>query len=80
MRVDVRVSKRFTLANGFSFEALVEVFNLFNRTNFTEINDVFGPGAFPSEPLRDASGRITYGLFEKAQAPRQLQLGGKLNF
>ena len=80
MRVDVRVSKRFTFASGVSFEALVEVFNLFNRTNFVEINNVFGPGAFPSQPLRDRSGRITYGLFEKAQPPRQLQVGGKFTF
>ena len=53
---------------------MFEVFNLFNRTNFTEINNVFGTGAYPTEPLS------TFGLFTVAQPPRQIQLAAKINF
>jgi hypothetical protein len=59
---------------------MVDIFNLFNRTTFTEINNVFGPGPFPQEPARDSLGRVTYGRGEKAAAPRQVQLGVRLNF
>jgi carboxypeptidase family protein/TonB-dependent receptor-like protein len=79
-QVDVRVSRRFALGSSVSVDVLFDAFNLFNRTNYLEINNVFGPGAFPGSPLRDNSGRVTYGRFEKAQAPRQLQLGARLRF
>jgi len=51
-----------------------------NQTNFTDVNNTFGPGAFPQAPMHDAAGRVTYGLFEKAAPPRQFQLGARLNF
>jgi hypothetical protein len=79
-QVDVRVSRRFALRGPVSVDVLFDAFNLFNRTNYLEINTVFGPGPFPGSPLRNSSGRVTYGRFEKAQAPRQLQLGARLRF
>lgn len=72
--VDVRVSRRFRLGPTRSLDALVEAFNLFNRTSFVEINNVFGPGRYPEEPLPG------FGLFEKAGPPRQFQLAVRLNF
>jgi hypothetical protein len=78
--VDARLSKRFTLPRGLAIEAIVEAFNLFDRTNYTEVNNIFGPGPFPDSPARDAQGRVTYGLFNKAQPPRQVQLAAKLSF
>jgi hypothetical protein len=74
------VTKRFALSGAASLDVMLDMFNLFNHTNFTEVNNVFGTGAFPVAPLRDAAGRVTYGLFEKAASPRQFQLGARLNF
>jgi hypothetical protein len=59
---------------------LAGAFNLFNRSNFSEVNAIFGRGAFPNEPQRDALGRVTYGLFERALPPRQVQLAIRVNF
>lgn len=78
--VDVRLSKRFKVGGTATVEGLVEIFNLFNRTNFSEVNNVFGPGAFPGAPVEDASGRSTYGRFVQTLAPRQIQLAMRLRF
>ena len=78
--VDARLSRRFKLGPKVALEGLVEAFNLFDRTNFSEINNIFGRGAFPGDPQRDAQGRVTYGLYEQALAPRQIQLAVKMSF
>ena len=78
--VDARVSKRFTVRGRTQLELLVEAFNLFNRSNFSEVNAIFGRGAYPNEPQRDEQGRVTYGLFEQALPPRQLQLAVRFTF
>ena len=72
--VDTRVSKRFGLMRGMAIEAIVDVFNLFDRVNYTEINNIFGTGAFPGTSLP------AYGVYEQAQPGRQIQLGAKLTF
>jgi hypothetical protein len=77
--VDLRVSKRIRMREA-SVEAFFEVFNLFNRANFSEINNIFGGGAFPGQPLTDAQGRVTYGRYEQALPPRQVQLALKVSF
>jgi len=79
-RVDFRLTKRFALNGASSLDVMADMFNLFNQTNFTDVNNIFGPGAFPQAPMHDAAGRVTYGLFEKAAPPRQFQLGARLNF
>jgi carboxypeptidase family protein/TonB-dependent receptor-like protein len=78
--VDLRVSKRFAVRGHGGLEILAEAFNLFNRANFTEVNGIFGRGAYPDEPQRDAQGRVTYGLYEQAQPPRQVQLAVRFTF
>ena len=78
--VDLRLSKRFRLGGGAALEAIAEAFNLLDRTNFSEINNIFGRGAFPGQPQTDAQGRVTYGLYEQALPPRQVQLALKLSF
>jgi hypothetical protein len=78
--VDLRLSKKFNLGGGAALEAIAEAFNLFDRTNFSEINNIFGRGAFPSQPQTDAQGRVTYGLYEQALPPRQIQLALKVSF
>src|SRR5436190_495180 len=72
--VDARLSKRFSFGSGMAFEAIIDAFNLLDRTNYTEINNIFGRGAFPSAPLP------TYGVYEQALPGRQIQLGAKLSF
>jgi len=72
--VDLRVSRRFRLAGKVNAEGLFEVFNLFNRTNFVEINNIFGTGAYPSAPLP------TFGQFTQAASPLQIQLAAKIHF
>jgi hypothetical protein len=77
--VDARLSRRFALPRRASLEVLVEAFNLFDRVNYSDVNNVFGPGRFPEEPQRDSGGRVTYGLFTKAYAPRQVQIAARLS-
>jgi hypothetical protein len=72
--VDVRVSRRFRLGGRGRVDGIFEVFNLFNRTNYTEINNIFGPGAYPANPLP------TFGQFTQAAPPRQVQLAVKIHF
>jgi hypothetical protein len=77
---DVRLSKQFAVGGRGAILVLAEAFNLFNRSNFSEVNPIFGRGAFPNEPQRDAQGRATYGLFEQALPPRQIQLAVRASF
>src|SRR4029450_8552512 len=72
--VDLRIARRFRLPGGASLDAMLEAFNLFSRTNFTEINNIFGAGAYPTNPL------VTFGQFEKAAPPFQGQLAIKVHF
>jgi hypothetical protein len=78
--VDARLARRFALPGGASLQVLVEAFNLLDRVNWSEVNNVFGPGAFPDEPQRDLVGRVTYGRFVKAYPPRQVQIAARLLF
>ena len=78
--LDTRLSKRFSFGGGHAFEVMFDVFNLTNRTNFTEINNIFGAGAFPSTPLKDAQGRVTYGTYTEAMPGRQIQIAAKVSF
>jgi hypothetical protein len=69
-RVDLRVMKRFDFGDRFSFEPMLEVFNLFNRANFTtwvlnESSPLFG------QP--DAADGIAY-------QPRVIQVGFRARF
>lgn len=72
--VDTRLSKRFSLGGTRSFDAIIDVFNLLDRTNYTEINNIFGTGAFPTSPLP------TYGKYTEALPGRQIQLAAKVSF
>jgi hypothetical protein len=72
--VDLRLAKRVKISGSVAVDLIVEAFNLFNRTNFSEINNIFGTGAFPANPLP------LYGHYEQTLAPRQIQLAAKLSF
>jgi len=77
--IDLRVSRRFTLGGRAAFEAILDVFNLFNTTNFYEDTlqssfTIFGAGAYPTSPLP------TYGRYTQTLPPRQVQIAGKVTF
>ncbi len=73
--VDVRVARRFGLGgSGTSLDAMLEVFNLFDHANITDVNPVFGTAAYPASPLP------TFGQYTQAAPPRQMQLALKFNF
>lgn len=71
--VDLRVMRRFPVGR-VKVDGIFEVFNLFNRTNYTDINNVFGTGAFPGSPSP------TYGQFTQAGPPLQVQLAARVSF
>ena len=72
--IDLRVSRRFGFIGRSAIEPMFEVFNLLNRVNYTEVNNVFGAGAFPDDP------GPTFGRFQRAAPPRQAQLGLRIVF
>lgn len=77
--VDVRVSKRFRITRNVAVDAIVEAFNVFNRTNFIEDTNqssfvIFGTGTYPTSPLP------TYGRYTLTLPPRQVQIAGKVSF
>ena len=50
--VDLRLARRFPVGR-MSFDGIFEVFNLFNRSNYTAVNNIFGTGAYPTTPAAD---------------------------
>ena len=72
--VDLRVSKRLVLGGRAKLDLIVEMFNLLNHTNYTQVNAVFGPDAYPDEPID------TFDQFTKAGPPFQAQLAARLSF
>jgi hypothetical protein len=78
---DTRITRRFSLGEQVTLEAIAEGFNVFNRLNFRSVNNIVGNigGPFnlrgrkelqPSQPL----------AFTAALEPRRLQFGLRLNF
>jgi hypothetical protein len=79
VNVDLRVSRKFASARGVGVEVMLDVFNVFNRTNFFEDTNqssfaIYGTGAYGSNPLP------TYGKYTTALPPRQVQLAAKITF
>ena len=77
--VDLRLSRRFNVGTRARVEAMMDVFNVLNRTNFIEETNqssfvIFGSGAFPTNPLPG------YGKYTLTMPPRQVQLAIKLTF
>ena len=64
--LDLRLSRAFTLTREVSVEAIVDVFNVFDRENYQVPNNIFGSPTF---------GRPT-----AVNDPRQFQLGFRLLF
>lgn len=73
-QLDLRLAKVFPIGGGRSIEGMIDAFNVTNRTNYSDINNIFGVGAYPSQP---APG---YGQYTAAYVPRQIQVAAKFTF
>lgn len=69
--LDMRLSRRFRLSEGFEMEAIAEGFNVLNRSNLQLPNNTFGTGTTPL---------ATFGRPTAAADPRQIQFGLRLSF
>lgn len=69
LQVDLRLQKLFKFGNGREFGISAEVFNLFNRANFGNGNNFFGPGD-----------TIKFTPNALAGPPRTFQLGANVRF
>jgi len=84
--VDLRIARSFSLPGRTRIEVLAEAFNLFNRINYTTVNQTFytigGTAAAPTLTYNSA----TFGAFTNANSgtfaprPREIQLGIRINF
>jgi outer membrane receptor for Fe3+-dicitrate len=70
--LDLRISRTFGTRR--TVDAMLEIFNVTNRTTFTDIQNIFGPGAYPGQPVP------TFGQFNQAASPLQGQLGLRVSF
>jgi hypothetical protein len=87
---DLRVGRRinFSPDNPVALELIFDAFNVFNRTNFKDVNNFTGGALFLNQ-LGITDARVTgtsrntasqFLGFTSAYAPRVIQLGAKLNF
>ena len=82
MSFDMRLAKEIQIAEGYSIEGIFEAFNLFNRVNFSGVNNIVGTTPLTSHHVkgrRDAGPTDPLG-FTSAFDPRQIQLGLKFRF
>ena len=80
--VDARLSRRIKITERVNLNLMAEAFNLFNRTNFSSVNNVVGPAyAGPSNVSGIAGVLPTTPLaFTAASAKREIQLGLRIAF
>jgi hypothetical protein len=80
---DLRVARKFLLpGERANFEFIFEAFNLFNKVNYSGVNNVVGNMPLPSSVL-EGSEHIPANRplgFTAAFNPRQIQLGFRMNF
>ena len=72
--LNLRVSRAFRIAGDVRLDALVEGFNLTNRTNVLTRNTNFGPGAYPTSPAP------TFNQITAVADPRTFQFGIRLSY
>ncbi len=69
--IDVRISRRIRIREGMSVQILGEAFNVQNRVNYSGLNTTWGTAS---------AARSTFGIYQSAGNPRQVQLGMKFAF
>jgi hypothetical protein len=72
--LNIRLSRSFRLAEGWSLEGIAETFNALNHRNNLTLNGNFGIGAYPNSPSP------TYGQITAVNDPRTIQLALRLRF
>jgi len=81
---DLRVGKEFRVLpdSDFRVEGIFEAFNLFNRVNYSGVNNIVGTTPLPSHHVEgNPNAKPTDPLgFTSAFDPRQIQLGVKFKF
>ena len=82
--VDLRLSRKFYIKEGFNVEILGEAFNLLNRTQFTGVNATMYNLNAPNTPQNSLSFDPTFGTLAEAGGTlyreRQVQIGLRLQF
>lgn len=81
--IDVRISRSFSIKERYKIQVIIETFNLFNKTNISQVNNVFPPDAQGNYSLPEQqNGRfiVPPERYTNAFAPRQIQIGIKLAF
>ena len=80
---DMRLARSFTLREGVTLQAVGEVFNVLNHTNFRGVNGVVGNVSIEDLPAKlvGRRGPVTEPFsFASAFDPRQVQFGLRLTF
>jgi len=72
--VSLRLARTFVLSSRASVDALIEVFNLFDRRNDLARNTVFGTGTYPTNPAPN------FGQVTVVGDPRSLQFGLRFRY
>ncbi len=81
--LDMRLSRSFTVNERLSIQAIGEMFNMLNKTNFKGVNGVVGNASLEDLPARlvGRRGPVTEPFsFASAFDPRQFQFTLRLNF
>jgi hypothetical protein len=81
--IDLRLTRSVEIKEGYRLLAFIEVFNLFNRVNISEVDRFFPPDAQGNFnlPPKDGGRFIAESKqFRNAFAPRQFQFGLKVTF
>ncbi|HEY6253402.1 MAG TPA: hypothetical protein VI685_25885, partial [Candidatus Angelobacter sp.] len=80
--IDARLTRRIKFTERVSLQLMAEAFNLFNRTNYSGVNNVVGPAFAPPFNVSgtNAVGPGTPLGFTSASAKREIQLGVRLAF
>jgi hypothetical protein len=83
--VDLRVSRGFSLSGGHRIEGILDVFNMFDRMNYTQVNQtiyaVGGTAAAPTLTYNSTFGSLTNGNSNYfVFTPRQIQLALRYSF
>ncbi|MEW6734232.1 MAG: carboxypeptidase regulatory-like domain-containing protein [Acidobacteriota bacterium] len=81
--VDLRLTRTVTIKDRYRVQGIVEVFNMFNRVNISELDRIFPPdaqGRFVLPPKEGGRFVATADRFRNAFSPRQFQIGVKFTF
>jgi hypothetical protein len=81
--LDMRLTRSIAISEGVRFSGFIEVFNLFNRVNISDIDRIYSPDALGRFNLPEKEGgrfTVPRERFRNAFAPRQFQLGFRLTF